>query len=110
MDSNMLQNQQSNQQPIQQGPEIASLVLGIASTVIALSIFDIRGVFFKMMLAVTCAIIGLILGITSNKNCRNGMATAGIILSCIGLAISMLSMFACSACAIVGCVSLLHQF
>jgi hypothetical protein len=62
------------------------------------------------MVACTCAVIGLILGITSNKKEKNGMAIAGIVLSCIGLGIFLMSMAACTACALVGCTSLACQF
>jgi hypothetical protein len=96
----------SNVTPNQQNTEIVALILGITATVLALSVFDVRHLFLKVILGVACAIIGLILGISSNKKGRNGLATAGIILSCIGLAIFLLSILACSACAIIGCASL----
>ncbi len=96
----------SNMTPSQQNTEIVALILGITATVLALSVFDLRHLFLKVILGVTCAIIGLIIGISSNKKGRNGLATSGIILSCIGLTIFLLSMLACSACTVIGCVSL----
>lgn len=64
-------------QPPQQkkGMAIASLVLGIVSLVF----------FCAWYLSIPCAIVGLILGIIANKKFKTGMATAGIILSIIGI-------------------------
>lgn len=106
MEQNTIQNQQQNQSSNQQGTEVASLVLGITSVVLSLSIYGSKFFFFKTMIGCTCGVIGLILGIASNKKEKNRMATAGIVLSIIGLILFLLLLVACSACALVGCISL----
>ncbi|AWW26830.1 hypothetical protein ACIZ62_02785 [Acetobacterium carbinolicum] len=75
----------------------ASLVLGIVSLVsIWFSYFTIIGII--------CAIIGLIFAIQIRKAGElegftpNGMATAGLILNIIGLALCALVLIACVAC------------
>ena len=57
-----------------QGKAVASLVLGIIGVVL-------------------CQIIGLILGILAKRQRAGGMAIAGIVLSCVGLAFSLLVLF-----------------
>ncbi len=57
------------------GFAIASLVLGIVSVVFMCVWY----------LGIPAAILGLIFGIIANKAKKNGMATAGIVLSIIGL-------------------------
>lgn len=56
------------------GLAIASLVLGIVSVVFMCLWY----------IGIPCAILGLVFGILSNKAKKNGMATAGIVLSIIG--------------------------
>lgn len=70
------------QPPVQmgQGQAIASLVLGIIAMISCSNFF---------IIAPPCAIIGLVLGILAKKKGNNGMATAGIVLSSVGLAISL---------------------
>lgn len=74
---------------------IASLVLGILSLVC---------IFFGYgsLLGIVFGIVGLVLGINSNKEGKTGMATAGIIMSAIGLGLCAISFIACVAC--VGCI------
>ena len=59
---------------------VASLVLGIIGLVLCHTFF----------FSLPCQIIGLILGILAKRQRAGGMATAGIVLSCVGLALSML--------------------
>ena len=44
------------------------------------------------------SIVGLVLGIVGKKKNPTGMATAGIVLSIIGLILSTLVIIACIAC------------
>lgn len=114
MDTNFSSNQQPGQQQYKnqnpQGQEIASLILGILSILVSFSIFGFRHMYMKGMTILACSIVGLILGIISNKKNKNGMATTGIILSGIALIILLLTMVACSACALIGCASLAMFF
>ncbi|HBB27840.1 MAG TPA: hypothetical protein DC000_01065 [Clostridiales bacterium] len=74
------------------GKAIASLVLGIVSLVC---------VFFGYgaILGIILGIIGIVLGISSKKEQPSGMATAGLVLSIISVALCALSFIACIACA-----------
>lgn len=63
-----------------QGKAIASLVLGIVCIVFSINFF----------LGLPCAVIGLVLGILARRQRAGGMATAGIVLSCIGLVFSLM--------------------
>jgi uncharacterized membrane protein len=73
------------------GKAIASLVLGILAAVC---------VFFGYgaLLGIVLGIIGLILGISAKKESPSGMATAGIVLSIISIAICAIGFIACVAC------------
>lgn len=77
------------------GKAIASLVLGILSLV---CIFFGYGA----LLGIVFGIIGLVLGISANKEAKSGMGTAGIVMSAIGLGLCAISFIACVAC--VGCL------
>ncbi|MPN19227.1 hypothetical protein SDC9_166593 [bioreactor metagenome] len=70
------------------GKSIVALVLGIISC-----LFVFTGPL--ALLGIIAAIIGLIMGINSNKIEKNGMATAGIILSIIGLVFCVICFMAC---------------
>ena len=74
---------------------IASLVLGIVSVVC---------VFFGYgaLLGIALGVVGLILGINAKKEAPSGMATAGIILSIIAIAICAVAFIACVACIGIG--------
>lgn len=74
------------------GKAIASLVLGIVSLVC---------VFFGYgaILGIILGIIGIVLGISAKKEQPSGMATAGLVLSIIAVALCVLSFIACIACA-----------
>ena len=75
---------------------IASMVLGI----IALVCMVIPGIGF---IAPLIAVVGLALGVVSKKQLEEsgqpvGMAKAGMVMSIISLAISIVFIFACAAC------------
>jgi len=78
------------------GLSIAALILGIVSIIFC---------FINPIVALICGIVGLILGVMARKRQPNGMATAGFILSIIGLVISIIMFIAVAACigtALVG--------
>ena len=75
---------------------IAALVLGILALIFML----IPGLGF---LAVIVSIVGIILGVVGKKQLQakdspTGMATAGIVMSIIALALSLLTLIICVAC------------
>ncbi|MDR2458312.1 MAG: DUF4190 domain-containing protein [Clostridiales Family XIII bacterium] len=79
----------------------ASFVLGIVAIV---CIFTGYG----GIVGVAAGIVGLVLGIKANKAFepnKSNYATAGIIMSIIGLAMSALVFVACSAIGIYGCAA-----
>lgn len=80
------------------GKAVASMVLGIVSLV---CIFLTATVFMGIV-GIACGVVGLILGISANKEAKSGMATAGIVMSCIGLGLCAITLIACVAC--VGCL------
>lgn len=73
------------------GKAIASLVLGIISLVL---IFTGYGT----IVGIIAGIVGLILGINARKENPSGMATAGIVLSIIGLAVCAFVFVSCVIC------------
>lgn len=72
---------------------VVSLVLGIVAIVLCLTI----GVLFPWA-ALICGIIGLVLGIKARKAAPSGMATAGFVLSIIGLAWAVIQIIMVVAC------------
>ena len=83
------------------GLAIASLVLGIAACVISWwgLVLGIIGI--------VCAIVGLILAINAQKSYKalgqkNGIATAGLILSIIGLVLSIIGTIVCGVLLAAG--------
>ncbi len=82
------------------GKAIASLVLGILSCV---CVFFGIAIIFGEIIGIVLGVIGLVLGISARKECPSGMATAGIVLSIISLAVCAVGLLACVAC--VGCMS-----
>lgn len=70
------------------GKAIASMVLGIVGLV-----FVFFGYF--AFIGIVAAIVGLILGIMAKKQQPSGMATAGIVLSIIALALCAITFIAC---------------
>ncbi len=73
------------------GKSVASLVLGIIGVVVG---------FFGgwAWIGAILGIIGLILGVLGKKEAPNGMATAGIVLSIIAIALGLIVTIACYAC------------
>ena len=71
---------------------VASLVLGIISVVLA-AFFSAFG-----WLVAVLGLIGVILGAVARKNGQRGAATAGLVLSIIGLVLGILLYIACVAC------------
>ena len=70
---------------------VASLVLGICSLV-----FPFIGLGWLSMIL---GIVGIILGALGRKNAeKKGMATAGIVMSIIAVALGLLMWIACAAC------------
>lgn len=73
---------------------VASLVLGIIAIVIGLFTAGSLG-----WLGAIIAIIGIVLGALGKKNPeKSGIATAGLVLSIIGLILCLLLYIACAAC------------
>ena len=70
---------------------VASMVLGIVSIVFSF----IGGLNF---VGLVVGIVGLVLGILAKKKAPSGMATAGIVLSIIGIALTLVVLIACAAC------------
>ena len=75
------------------GMAIASLVLGIVSIVF---------IWIYWGVGILAAVVGLILGIIARNQSPNTMATAGIVLSVIALAVNIVVVIACVAC--VSCI------
>lgn len=81
------------------GLAIAGLILGIASLCTAW--FG-----YGALAGIACGIIGIILSVLAKKSYtaigqKSGMATAGLILSIIGLVLSIIMFIACVICATV---------
>ena len=70
---------------------VASLVLGIISVVLAV-LFSGFG-----WLAALLGLVGIILGSVARKQGQGGVATAGFVLSIIGLILGLLMYEACAA-------------
>lgn len=70
---------------------VASLVLGIISVVLAV-LFSGFG-----WLAAILGLVGIILGSSARKKGQGGVATAGFVLSIIGLILGLLMYVACAA-------------
>lgn len=76
---------------------VASLVLGLISLVLSV----VFGIFSLGWVGAICGIISIVLGAIAKKKCpeQSGKATAGIILSIIGLAWGVIATISCLACA-----------
>ncbi len=82
------------QQPVKQNNPmaIASLVLGIVSVALC-------WLGYWAILALACGVVGIILAVKGRKsNVQKGLATAGLVLSIIGTALSGI-LFVCVICA-----------
>jgi len=74
-----------------QGKAVASLVLGILAVI---CIF----LGYGALLGIVLAIVGIVLGTSAKKEAPSSMATAGVVLSIIALALCVISFLACVAC------------
>ena len=70
---------------------VASLVLGIISVVLAVLFSGF------CWLAAILGLIGIVLGTSARKKGQGGVATAGLVLSIIGLILGLLMYVACAA-------------
>ena len=70
---------------------VASLVLGIISVVLAVLFSGF------CWLAAILGLIGIVLGTSARKKGQDGVATAGLVLSIIGLILGLLMYVACAA-------------
>ena len=57
---------------------------------------------YGALLGIVLGVVGLVLGINARKEQPDGMATAGIVLSAIAIAVCAVGFLACVAC--VGCL------
>lgn len=78
------------------GFAVAALVLGIIATILA-------WFYLINIIAVVCGIIGIVLAAKGKKAAvaaggATGMATAGMVLSIIGLSLSVIGFFSCTLC------------
>ncbi len=84
---------------------IASLVLGIVGLLVTLFTGGLLG-----WVGAIISIVGIVLGVLGKKDPEHaGMAKAGMILSIVALALSILIYIACIACA-SGLASELEQY
>jgi len=73
------------------GLAIGSMVLGIVGLVI--------GLLFSMLVGIICGIVGIILAaVAKKKGFKGGMATAGLVLSIITVAVCLIVWIAAVAC------------
>ena len=70
----------------------AALVLGIISTAMGVFTWGIYGLYAGII-----GVVGIILGAVAKKNNPSGLATAGLVLSIIGTALSFVLYIACVA-------------
>lgn len=97
MQDNMDPNQGQYQTPPSNGKAVASLVLGIVA-IASIFIPSIGG-----FIGIVAAIVGLVLSIQAKKVQKSGMATAGMVLCIIAIAIDVLAIVACaSLLALIG--------
>lgn len=75
---------------------IASLVLGIVGIVLGAAF---SWTIWVGIIGIICGIVGVVLGIIARKQQpQNALATAGLILSIIALAVSTIVVISCAAC------------
>ena len=75
---------------------IASLTLGILSMV-----FGLIGWYpipIGTIIGIVMSIVGLVMGISANKEAKSGMGIVGIVLSAIGLGLCIVCLIACVVC------------
>jgi len=85
------------QAPKSNGLAIASLVTGLVS--LACLFISMFWLAFFGFIGIAVAIVGLVLGISARKKTKSGMATAGMVLNIIALALCILGAIALIACA-----------
>lgn len=87
---------QNPQQPTN-GKAVASLVLGIISAVFMF----FSGTIVLGFVSIILAVIGLVLGVQARREMpqgTTGMATAGMVLSIVVLALTVIIMVGCATC------------
>ena len=87
---------QNPQQPTN-GKAVASLVLGIIAAVFMF----FSGTIVLGFVSIILAVIGLVLGVQARREMpqgTTGMATAGMVLSIVVLALTVIVMVGCAAC------------
>lgn len=99
MEYNQQQSQPYPQNPQQptNGKAVASLVLGIISAVFMF----FSGTIVLGFVSIILAVIGLVLGVQTRREMPQGtagMATAGMVLSIVVLALTIVIMVGCAAC------------
>ena len=74
---------------------------GYAITSLACGIGSLACIWYSYstVVGIAAGIVGLIFGIKANKLQKQGMATAGVITSIVGLTLSAISFSACTLCA-----------
>lgn len=70
---------------------VASLVIGIIALVV--------GLFINMPVGIIAGVIAIVLGALGRKNGQGGMATAGMVLGIIAVALCAVAYIACLICA-----------
>lgn len=70
---------------------IASLVIGIIALVV--------GLFISMPIGIIAGIVAIVLGAIGRKNGQGGVATAGMVLGIVTVALCAVVYLACIACA-----------
>ena len=80
------------------GLSVGGLVLGIISLVMAVFGALFLGI-FGYIIAILTGIVGIILSVMGKKKQPSGAATAGFVLSLIGLILGALFFLACAICA-----------
>ena len=79
-------------------PAIVGLVFGIVS----ICSFYIP---FWNIIGLVLGIVGLVLSLKARKEAPNGLSTAGLICSIIGLVLCAIGFFSCTICSICTCIS-----
>lgn len=70
---------------------VASLVIGIIALVV--------GLFINMPVGIIAGVIAIVLGALGRKNGQGGVATAGMVLGIIAVALCAVTYIACLICA-----------
>ena len=82
------------------GFAIASMVCGICALAL----------FWNIIISIACGIVAVVLGaVARNKGNMSNMATAGIVLGCVGLGLSVLIYVTCAA-SFLSCASMPHYY